>query len=78
MQSKLKVLGAEHGRSQAGLAKKLKVSRQTINAIEKKVCPQYFSSSQDRQAAWNANRRHFYRRLVSHLSLMRERVCLLQ
>ena len=36
MQSKLKVLGAEHGRSQAGLAKKLKVSRQTLNAIEKK------------------------------------------
>jgi hypothetical protein len=76
---KLKVLGAEHGRYQAGLAKKLKVSRQTINAIEKKkYAPQCFSSSQDRQAAWNANRRHFYRRLVSHLSLMSERVCLLQ
>ena len=35
MKSKLKVLRAEHDLSQAALAKKLEVSRQTINAIEK-------------------------------------------
>jgi putative transcriptional regulator len=35
MKSKLKVLRAEHDLSQAALAEKLEVSRQTINAIEK-------------------------------------------
>ena len=35
MKSKLKVLRAEHDLSQAALAEKLDVSRQTINAIEK-------------------------------------------
>lgn len=34
MKSRLKVLRAEHDLSQAALAKKLGVSRQTINAIE--------------------------------------------
>jgi putative transcriptional regulator len=35
MKSRLKVLRAEHDLSQAALAEKLEVSRQTINAIEK-------------------------------------------
>ena len=35
MKSKLKVLRAERDLSQAALAEKLEVSRQTINAIEK-------------------------------------------
>lgn len=35
MKSRLKVLRAEHNLSQAALAEKLEVSRQTINAIEK-------------------------------------------
>ncbi|HCL72982.1 MAG: transcriptional regulator [Gammaproteobacteria bacterium] len=35
MKSRLKVLRAERGLSQAALAEKLEVSRQTINAIEK-------------------------------------------
>ncbi|MBI5702899.1 MAG: helix-turn-helix transcriptional regulator [Chloroflexota bacterium] len=34
MKNKLKVLRAEHNWSQADLAEKLNVSRQTINAIE--------------------------------------------
>jgi putative transcriptional regulator len=34
MKNKLKVLRAEHSYSQASLAEKLDVSRQTINAIE--------------------------------------------
>ena len=35
MKNKLKLLRAEHDLSQAALAEKLNVSRQTINAIEK-------------------------------------------
>ena len=35
MNNKLKILRAEHDLSQAALADKLDVSRQTINAIEK-------------------------------------------